>query len=396
MNDNAKRSAGIELNIKTDNLNNNSEGLSKFEFFKYRLVTEMQRSDRQGSTFSLAVLHTDTPKIKDMIYPKDILTPYIAKAINATIRNLDIASIDDRKDYLILLSETNETQATIVMRRILNKIPFINSDKVKATISIGIANYPSDSKTVDDLLQASKFAMFQSQQKGVNEITTISSIRKGMSWEKEANTALSSSQERFNQLIESTVKSLLSTFATKDEYLENHSLQVSQIASIFAESVGLSNNYVREVTLASLLHDIGLLEVPDHILQKTTPLTPEERLVIQQHPIIATDKILKPVKSLGNILPVILDHHERWDGGGYPNNKSGRDIHIGARIISIADAFQSMISDRPYRLALDDEMIFKNLIEGGGTSWEGKLIEAFISLIKDEEIVKQMLERRSK
>lgn len=383
------------MNIINDNLNNDSEGLSKFEFFKYRLITEMQRSDRQGSTFTLAVLHTDTPKIKDMIYPKDILTPYISKAINATIRNLDIASIDDRKDYLVLLSEANEAQASVVMDRILKKIPFINSDKVKASISIGLANYPSDSKTVDDLLQAAKFAMFQAQQKGPNEIVSISSIRKGLSWEKEANTALSSSQERFNQLIESTVKSLLSTFATKDEYLENHSLQVSQIASIFAESVGLSHNYVREVTLASLLHDIGLLEVPDHILQKTTPLTPEEKKIIQQHPIIATEKILKPVKSLENILPVILDHHERWDGSGYPNKKSGRNIHIGARIISIADAFQSMISDRPYRLALDDEAIFKNLIEGGGTSWEGKLIEAFISLIKDEEVVKQMLERRS-
>ncbi|MGD9580826.1 MAG: HD domain-containing phosphohydrolase [Vampirovibrionia bacterium] len=383
------------MSINTGNSNNNSEELSKFEFFKYRLVTEMQRSDRQGSTFSLAVIHTDTPRIKDMIYPKEILTPYITKAINSTIRNLDIASIDDRKDYLILLSEANETQATIVMQRIVNKIPFLNSDQVKANVSIGIANYPQDSKTIDDLIQAAKFAMFQAQQKAPNQIATISSIRKGQNWEIEANTALSSSKQKFNNLIESTVKSLLSTFAMKDIYLENHSLQVSQIASIFAESVGLSPNYVREVTLASLLHDIGLLEVPDSILQKTTPLTEEEKRIIQQHPLIATQKILKPVRSLESILPVILDHHERWDGRGYPNKKSGRDIHIGARIISIADAFQSMISDRPYRQALDDEIVFKNLIEGGGTTWEGKLIEAFIALIKDEEIVKQMLERRS-
>lgn len=370
------------------------EDLANIDFFKYRLVTEMQRSDRQGSTFTVAVLHVDTPKIRGLVYPKDILTPHIAKAIKDTIRNLDIACIDERKDFLILLNEATENTATVVIRRIIEKMVFLKKEEVETHVAVGIANYPKDSKTMDELLQAAKFAMFQAQQKGKNEIVTISSIRQGLSWEKEANNALSSSRKKFNMIIESTIKSLLSTFATKDEYLETHSLQVSKIASMLAESMGLSENYIREITLAALLHDVGLLEVPDDVLSKRTPLNHEEINLIKKHPQIATEQILKPIKSLENILPIILDHHERWDGTGYPNQKSEKDIHVGARIISIADAFQAMMNDRPYRDALTSVEIIKNLKQGAGYMWEHKLVEAFIELITDPESAKKISDRR--
>ncbi|MEW5822204.1 MAG: HD domain-containing phosphohydrolase [Cyanobacteriota bacterium] len=371
------------------------EGLAKLDFFKYRLVTEMQRSDRQGSSFSVAVIHVETPKIKEIIYPKDILTPHIAKAINDTIRNLDIASIDERNDFIMLLHDTTEKLAVVVIRRIIEKLPFLKSEDVKTKVSVGIANYPGDSRTSDELILAAKYAMFQSQQKGRNEITTISQIRKGLSWEKEANNALSVSRKKFDLVIENTVKSLLFTFATKDEYLEQHSLQVAKIASMLAESVGIKESYVREITLAALLHDVGLLEVPGDVLLKRTPLNHEEISLIKKHPEIATEKILKPIKSFENILPIILDHHENWDGTGYPNQKSERQIHIGARIISIADAYQAMLCNRPYRLALENEEILKTLKDGAGKSWEDKLIASFIDLIQDSQAAKKIHDRRA-
>ena len=374
---------------------NSQNELEKYELLKYRLTTEMQRSDRQGSTFSIIALHVESPKIRGIAYPKSVLTPYITSAIKYTIRNLDIASRDDKKDFIILLNDANENIATLIAKRLLAKMTFLNSPDIETQVSIGIANYPNDSQTTEELLQAAKYAMYQSRQKNKNEISTISSIRKGLSWEQEANNALSASRKRFNGVIESTVKSLLATFAMKNEYLEVHSLQVAKISAILAESLGLKEDYVREITLAALLHDVGLLDVPDHILNKETPLTPDELEIIHKHPQTATEKILKPVKSLQKMLPIILDHHERWDGRGYPFNKRERDIHIGSRIISIADSYQAMISDRPHREALDQESTIINLRQGSGTIWEDKLIAAFIELLNDSQTAMKIIDRRA-
>lgn len=370
------------------------EELAKYELFKYRLVTEMQRSDRQGTTFCIATLHVETPKIKGVMYPKSILGSHINKAIKETIRNLDIASRDDKNNFVILFNDTDEAGATIVIKRILEKLPFLQNPDVLTKISTGIASYPQDNKTVDDLLQASKFAMFQAMQDEKSSVITISSVRKGLSWEKEANTAISSTRKKFDKIIESTVMSLLSTFATKDEYLELHSLNVAKIASYLSENVGLSQKYIREITLASLLHDVGMLEVPDEILQKQEMLTPEELAVIQKHPIVAVEKVLKPIKSLESVLPIILDHHERWDGLGYPNRKKERNIHIGARIISISDAFHAMICDRPYRQALDIKSSLLALKEESNIMWEDKLIDSFIEVISDEQTLRKILDKR--
>lgn len=372
------------MDINNSELINAVNGLAKLDFFKYRLVTEMQRSDRLASTFCIAVLHVNTPKIKSIVYPKEVFTPYIAKAIISTIRNLDLSCKDERGDFLILLTETSDELAALVVKRIIEKLTFLNNKDIETKVSAGIANYPSDSKSIDELVQAAKFAMFQANQKDGNEIISISSIRKGLSWEAEAKNAMSSTRKKFNQVIETTIKSLLSTFATKADYLEKHSLQVSKIASMIAEKVGIKENYIHEITLAALLHDVGYLEIPDEILLKKGPLTPEEMEIIKLHPIIATKKILKPIKSFENILPIILGHHEHWDGKGYPENKFERHIHIGARILSIADAYDALTSDRPFRQAMDQQEAIKILQQGSGTIWEAKLIAAFIDILSDD------------
>ncbi len=369
--------------------------LTKPEFFKYRLVTEMQRADRLRSSFCLAVLNVTTPKIKSIAYPKDILTPHISKAIAKTIRNIDIASKDERGDFLILLTESTEDIAIMVIKRILDKLSFLSSEEVEVTISSGISNYPGDSDNSEELIQAAKYAMFQSRQKGKNAITTISSIRKGLSWKKETKDVLNTTKKKLNSIIESTIKSLLSTFATKDAYLEQHSLQVSKIAAALAENVGIKERHINEITLAALLHDVGYLDIPGNILHKKGTLTTEEFEIIRQHPIIAAEKILKPIQSFEKILPVIMDHHERWNGTGYPQKKSGRQIHIGARIISIADTYHALISDRPYRKAIDDTgEIIKTFQDGSGSIWEDQLTAAFIELLTDDKIAKYLIDRR--
>lgn len=375
--------------------NKQSENIVKQEFFRYRMEVEMQRADRMSSAFSIAVLHLDTPKIRGVIYPKSVLDNRIGDTISHTLRTLDIASKDERNDFILLLTEANSTTALLVMQRLYSSLGFLNASDVQTNYSIGISSYPEDAKTVDELISGAKYAAFLAHQDPTKKILSTTHIKKGVNWEEQAQQAFKSTKKKFESIIESTIKSLLTMYGTRYSYLENHSLQVAKFSSLFAESLGLKDEYVREVTLAALLHDVGYLELPPHILNKPGALTHEERLYIEKHPILATDKILKPIKSLENVLPIIKDHHERWDGLGYPYHKSMREIHIGARILSIADAYESMISERPYRDAFQQEEVIKRLKLGAGTHWEEKLIQAFIELLSNQQSSQQLLDRRT-
>lgn len=371
--------------MKTPDIFTSDSGLNTLDFFKYRLNLEIQRANRNKSSFSIAVIHFDVPRMNNIIYPKEIIIPYLTKAIASTIRSIDAASIDERNDFLVFLAEADQDAAVNVVRRIFDNFNVGEIENLQTSVCAGISTFPKDSKTIDELIQSSKFAMFQASHKGNNAIFSISSIRKGISWKSEVQETINSTNKKFEFVIESTVKSLLSTFETKDPYLKTHSFEVANVASHFAEYLGLKEKYVKEISLAALLHDVGFLQIPNSILFKKGKLTQEEMDIIKQHPVIAANNILSPIKSFENIIPIILDHHERWDGKGYPNSKSKRDIHIAARILSIVDTYNAMLHERPYRKALSSDNILNDIRKGANSIWEDKMVDSFISFITQDE-----------
>ncbi|GAH91361.1 unnamed protein product, partial [marine sediment metagenome] len=131
----------------------------------------------------------------------------------------------------------------------------------------------------------------------------------------------------------------------------------------------------------ALLHDIGKIGIPDKILSKRGKLTTEEWEAIKSHPKLGAN-IIGNVPSLVSCLPAVLYHHERWDGTGYPEGLKGETIPLDARILAIADAFAAMISARPYRDALCDEKVIKQLRQGAGKQFAPQLVEVFISLVE--------------
>ncbi|QDV50574.1 HD-GYP domain-containing protein [Gimesia fumaroli] len=186
------------------------------------------------------------------------------------------------------------------------------------------------------------------------------------------------------ELMLSFVKSFISTLDAKDPYTRGHSERVALIAQKLAKQLGYSGEFLQNIYLSGLLHDIGKIGVDDGILRKEGKLTDEEFAQIQKHPMIGY-KILSGIKKLKNILPGIRNHHEQIDGLGYPDRLKGTDIPLMARIIAVADAYDAMGSDRPYRNGMPLERLEIIFREGKGFQWDSDVIDAYFE-IRDEII----------
>ena len=170
----------------------------------------------------------------------------------------------------------------------------------------------------------------------------------------------------------------------KDKYTEVHTERVVDVSLKIGKEVGLTPKEMSDLRKGAYLHDIGKVGVPDAILQKKEPLTPEEWEVIKQHTVIG-EKICEPLTSLSGALPVIRHHHERWDGTGYPDGLKGHDIPFLARIVSVADAYDAMNYDRPYRKRLAKPQIIEIFQEGRGSQWDPNIVDILLDLIDKGE-----------
>jgi HD-GYP domain-containing protein (c-di-GMP phosphodiesterase class II) len=184
------------------------------------------------------------------------------------------------------------------------------------------------------------------------------------------------------------VRTLTSVIDAKDPYTCGHSDRVARVAVCLAEELDCDAEMVQSMYLSGLLHDIGKVGIEDSVLRKPGKLTDEEYEHIKQHVNIG-HKIIFDLGKLENVLPVVLHHHESWDGGGYPKQLGAEAIPLSARIVAVADAFDAMGSDRPYRMGMPDEKIDKIFRKGAGQQWDPDVVAAFFRIRNDvREIAK--------
>lgn len=181
-----------------------------------------------------------------------------------------------------------------------------------------------------------------------------------------------------------TIEALAEAIEARDAYTSGHSRQVTRYAVRLAEALGLPADRLELMTYAGLLHDVGKIGIRDHILLKPGALSDEEFAIMQRHPRIGV-KIIERVRGLRDTLPIIESHHERIDGKGYPAGLCGDAIPLEARILAIADCFEAMTSDRPYRPAMETEQALQMLIRGRGTHWDAQMVDVFVDLMRREE-----------
>uniref|UniRef100_I2Q1N7 Response regulator containing a CheY-like receiver domain and an HD-GYP domain n=1 Tax=Desulfovibrio sp. U5L TaxID=596152 RepID=I2Q1N7_9BACT len=181
-----------------------------------------------------------------------------------------------------------------------------------------------------------------------------------------------------------SMSALITALEARDEYTKGHTARVSRMAMRLGRAMGLADRELRELEIAANLHDIGKIGVRDAVLLKPGRLTGEEYAKIQEHAIIGAE-ILRPIVSLSPVLPLILLHHERWDGLGYPTAIMGPDIPLGARIISIADAYDAMTTDRPYRRGMALEKALGIIGEEAGRQFCPTCAKAFLQMMERGE-----------
>lgn len=177
-----------------------------------------------------------------------------------------------------------------------------------------------------------------------------------------------------------TIEALALAIDAKDQTSQSHIRRVQLYAAALARALGMTENHIQGVKTAALLHDIGKLAVPEHILSKPGPLTPEEFQKIRAHPKVGAD-IISAVPFPYPVSPLILSHHERWDGKGYPEGLKGEDIPLGARILSVVDYFDALMADRPYHRAMNYEAAVGLLQQEAGKGLDPIVVEKFIELL---------------
>ncbi len=183
-------------------------------------------------------------------------------------------------------------------------------------------------------------------------------------------------RESIDEGYHSTIRALASAIDAKDPYTCGHSQSVAQYSMVCGMVVGLDAEQMRTLETAALLHDIGKIGIDDAILRKPRGLSPAERAVVRDHPVIGA-AIVHDVGALQEVVDLILHHHEKYNGSGYPHGIGGEEIPLGARIIGVADAFDSMTTDRPYRRALTINESMAELLRCRGTHFCPQALDAF-------------------
>lgn len=192
--------------------------------------------------------------------------------------------------------------------------------------------------------------------------------------------------DELRQLLFALVRALVSAIDAKDPYTCGHSERVAMVARRLAAAAALDADSVEEIYLSGLLHDIGKIGIREEVLLKPSKLTAEEWEHLRQHPDIGA-RILQPVSAIAKVVPGVQFHHECYNGKGYPRGLAGRDIPLMARIIAVADAFDAMSTDRPYRKALSLSEIRSVFVGGAGQQWDQEFVDIFVDLLDDEEFI---------
>lgn len=195
---------------------------------------------------------------------------------------------------------------------------------------------------------------------------------------------LENAYARLRMSYKNTVFALSSAVDARDAYTAGHSERVSKIALLIGEKMLLTEQELNELELAALFHDIGKIGIPDAVLNKAEKLNNDEYNYIKRHPEIGVN-ILKNIDFIKAEIPIILHHHERYDGKGYPAGISKEEIPLGSRIIAVADTYDAMTSDRPYRSGLSNDVAITEIINNQNTQFDKTVVNAFLEIIRESK-----------
>lgn len=286
----------------------------------------------------------------------DQLLKDVADVIKKGCRDNDIVSRMGGDEFVIILPNTNTESAENIIKRIKVLLNEKTTEVIDLSVSFGVASKYNINESIESILEKAEDNMYS------NKLVEGPSMRS------------------------KTIDTIMKTLYEKNPREEAHSTRVALLCQQMGSQLDLTEEKIKELEMIGLLHDIGKVAIPDSVLEKEGPLTSSEWKEMKRHPEIGY-RILNTINEKSKIAEYVLYHHERYDGKGYPKGLQGEEIPLISRIIAIADAYDAMISDRPYRKALSKETAAKEIIKNAGTQFDLKLSKIFVENILSEKYI---------
>ncbi|MDY6918011.1 MAG: PAS domain S-box protein [Chloroflexota bacterium] len=347
------------------------------QFFEL-LEGELNRMHRYGGSFTLAMVDLDEFKEYNDRFGHsngDALLRSVAQALRSELRKPDMAFRYGGDEFTIILPETDAEKAKGIIDRLrLARMEVLQTDgytsRLFLNFSAGIAEFPQNAETADGLVFLADTALYHSKRAGGNRSTLVSDLG-----ELAADVVDSATMDQ--------VYALAATVDARDPHTYGHSKRVATVSEMIGTAIGLRPKQISDLRAGALLHDIGKVGVPDSILTKPDRPSEPEWMIIRKHPVEGA-KIVGYVKELEGLVPLIRHHHEWYDGSGYPDGLRGEKIPLGARIISVADAYDTMTTPRPYRQVVSSDEACRELERCSGTQFDPRLVKAFQAALKEK------------
>jgi diguanylate cyclase (GGDEF)-like protein len=353
-------------------------GLYNHRHLHERLEQEIARAKRSHRPLAVLMLDIDSLKLINDTYGHQVgdeALKLLASALQSSCRAEDIVGRCGGDEFLIILPESDAAEAERIGERVQVNLAarYLESEGkdacVPIRISMGVACYPSDATVMHKLIDVADSALYRSKQRGGGRITTARG---------RVEELMPAGSSAF-----SAMQGLVSALIQKEPSMRQHVGSVARYSVLAAAALGLSEKEQNILRRAGWVHDVGKIAVPDGVLRKPGPLNDEEWQLVRQHVDFGVT-ILRGIAHLADLVPAVAAHHEWFNGGGYPRGLKGRRIPKAARILSVADAYSAMTSDRPYRLAMSREEACAELRRGAGAQFDPQVVEAFVQVLETE------------
>jgi len=384
--------AGAFLQFEARATHDRLTGVANRETLLTVLLAEVERASRHYKPLSVAFIDIDRFKpINDTFGHNsgDAVLRQVADIIVDNIRPSDLFGRYGGEEFMLILPESVPSEAVEVAERLRSvvaqtplQIP--NGQAVTITISIGVAGGRGHELQVDALVDQADAAMYAAKGLGRNrtymyrDLDDAAPVRRAPISPERRAAATAIGQ----WASDTATEALASVLAPQPHHRGRPSDMIASLATGMALQLQLPPEEIERVRIASLLHDLGKLAVPAEILDKPASLSNGEWQAIGEHPRIG-QLILEQASSLRDAIPVVLHHHERFNGTGYPHGLSGQEIPLGARIVAVADAYHAMVHERPYKEALTHIQALHELEANAGTQFDPDVVAIFCSLYVD-------------
>ncbi|MGA2915825.1 MAG: diguanylate cyclase [Sedimentisphaerales bacterium] len=383
----------IELQERLLLLANTDEltGLANRRHFFEILEREMLQAKLRGGSVAVMMFDIDHFKNVNDNYGHlngDRILQQLGKILNENIYPLDIAARFGGEEFVILMPGMPveiAAQRADKLRLIIDKYHWeVSNQPISVTCSVGIAVFDgANAADFYELIRKADDALYAAKHHGRNCVVSYDQIspdeqiqvHQGEDF-RELQTKISALAQQIKSQTLGTITAFVKAIAVKDAFLVSHAENVKAYCLEIAKQMQVSQSLIEQLQTAAMLHDLGKIVIPNHILQKTSHLTDDERKIIERHPIVSAE-ILAPIGLFNQEIVIIRHHHENFDGTGYPNGLVGKNIPVGSRILAVADSFDAMTSMHGNISGKLPDDALNEIISLSGAQFDPEVVEAF-------------------